>query len=82
MKPRYVVVNKSMRKEFEEEWQLPYGYANCPIFMSYNEALEELECILEDCGDAIELINVQHDYVDDFIIEKCENGHVEVVYER
>lgn len=39
MKPRYVIVNEAERNQFEKEWQMPYGYAQCPIFLDPEEAI-------------------------------------------
>ena len=68
MKPRYVVINQKMRKEFEMEWELPYGYASTNIFMDFDKA--------------IDFINntVPERVLSNFIIEKCWNGDRERVY--
>ena len=40
MKPRYAIINEEARNEFEMEWQMPFGYATCEIFFSFDEALD------------------------------------------
>lgn len=43
MKPRFVIVNELERQHFEKYFELPYGYNSCPIFFSYDEALDHFE---------------------------------------
>lgn len=48
MKPRYVIIDKSRRDRFEKEWQLPYGYGGCRIFLDAQDAVDELKRVGND----------------------------------
>jgi len=52
MKPRYVVIDKNKRDEFEKDWQLPYGYGGCRIFLNLGDAIDE--CIKRGIGYVVE----------------------------
>jgi len=47
MIPRFVIINISERNEFEKEYQLPYGYGDCPIFDDIDDAIRGLKSIPE-----------------------------------
>jgi hypothetical protein len=39
MRPRYAVVDTDMRREFEREYQMPYGYSSSPIYFDLESAI-------------------------------------------
>lgn len=43
MKPRYVVINEVERNEFENKWQVPYGYGEFDIHIEIEDAIDEIE---------------------------------------
>lgn len=45
MKPRYVVIDEYERDNFEKEYQMPFGYGNCVVFMDPQAAINTLEHI-------------------------------------
>ena len=71
MKPRYIIVNKVERDNFEMTWQLPYGYNNCLIFEDEDEAIKFYK-------DNIYKGNLNSGY----ILEKYNNGTKELICEK
>lgn len=57
MRPRYAVVDKEKRDSFEKEWQLPYGYGNCYVFL---DPLDAIECRKNYLSDAYKYIIEKH----------------------
>lgn len=43
MRPRYVVINEIDRNEFEKKWEIPFGYGECDIHITFEDAIDELE---------------------------------------
>ncbi len=73
MIPRYAVVNQYDREVFENEWQLPYGYAAEGSFIYTNpkEAIRMLHLICE--GDPVIR-------PDEWIVEKISEEGRELYY--
>jgi len=69
MKPRYAVVNERERDEFEKEWQMPYGYANCAVFDDYEEA--------ERFYEKVKMVEKHKPY----ILEEYDNGWSNIIME-
>jgi len=70
MKPRYIIVDKEKRDDFEMKWQIPYGYSTCRIFEDEDEALNQYKksTVLEP---------------NRFILEKYDMGYKEeIIYEE
>ena len=47
MIPRYVIIDEEERDGFEKEYQLPYGYNNCFIAYSFEEAVMEMHFLMD-----------------------------------
>lgn len=60
MKPRYIIVDRTKRDAFEREWQVPYGYNGCHIFLELKSALETYSWLTTNKTD--------------YIIEKYDSG--------
>lgn len=68
MVPRYAVINEEHRNWFEKEFQLPYGYSNCFLTFSFEEAMERCQ-IMPSNG------------IDEFwSVEKIDEYGKEIVY--
>lgn len=65
----YTIVNEKERNDFEDKYQIPYGYYNCPLFFDFTEAI--------DLYDKMPL-HIRKKY----IIERCSCGTRQKVYER
>jgi hypothetical protein len=70
MGPRYIIVDKAERDEFEMKWQLPYGYNGCRIF---NDEVKAIEFYKDN-------IQKYHIY-DRYILEKYDNGTKQTISE-
>ncbi len=67
MRPRYAVVNEKERYEFENEWQMPYGYASSNLFEDYDQAKNYYDDLRRRTNDEI-------------VLEEYNNGMTEVIF--
>jgi len=62
----YAIVNEKERVVFEKEYQIPFGYANAPLFDKLSFAIAYHELL--------------PDNREDYVIEECESGFTTTVY--
>jgi hypothetical protein len=65
MRPRYAVVDKTGREEFEREYQMPYGYSSSSIYFDLESAIRRKN----------QLANSDYDDYE-YVIEEYDNGAV------
>jgi uncharacterized protein YbdZ (MbtH family) len=64
----FFVINETERSEWEKKFQVPHGYYTLPFFKSEEGAIEYVN-------------NKPVDKRCDYIVERWENGEVDVVYQ-
>lgn len=68
MKARFVIIDPKERNDFEKQWQLPYGYSNCEIFMDRDKAIDWFNKSLGKLDRK------------KYVIEMCDAGKRQIVY--
>jgi len=69
MIPRFAVVDKMVRDQFENEWQMPYGYGSCFVSTDVEEAIRYYEENIPE-------------YETTFVVEKFDEEGRETIYRR
>lgn len=69
MRPVFVIIDEKTRDDFEKEWGIPYGYADCEIFLDLDAAVIDFEEWVDD-------------WETTYVIEKIDSEGREIVYKR
>lgn len=69
MRPVFVIIDEKTRDDFEKEWRIPYGYADCEIFLDFDDAVIDFEEWVDE-------------WETTYIIEKIDNKGRETLYKR
>jgi len=71
MKPRYIIVDKVKRDNFEIKWQMPYGYNGCRIF---DDEVKAIEFYKDNMG--------KNNLSDGHVLERYDNGIKNIICKK
>ena len=69
----YAIVDTKFRKEFEENYHMPYGYGDCEVY-------KDLDNAIDDFNDGYVYFSNNGESYNDYVIEMYDRGTVETVY--